>query len=516
MVSSSSNPYVLGTQHKDFKEKSSSLDPATAVVKPHGVGPSPDAVALLKAEARKRNSGEPEFLQAVDEVLEDLAPVFKKRPDLVPIMMQLLEPERVIIFRVPWLDDAGNVQVNRGYRVQLSSALGPYKGGLRFHPDVNLSVLKFLAFEQVLKNALTGLPLGAGKGGSDFEPKGKSLAETQRFCQSFMTELFKHIGSHTDVPAGDIGVGEIEIGYLFGQYKRLKGGLYEGALTGKPLSLNGSYFRPEATGFGVVYFARQAIEKTLLSDIQRGAGGGAGEGGGRCAVSGSGNVALHCGLKLVEFGASVLTFSDSSGFVVEPKGFTAKQISALRTLKASNKQARVSAYLKLSAASATARFFQGERPWAYGPFNLAFPCATQNELDESDAHALVIGGCRGVFEGANMPCTAEAVEELEAEGVLYGPGKACNAGGVAVSCLEMVQNASLLRWKPEQVNQELRTIMEGIHYRASRAAEEWGHIKGGSESGLVEHAGAPLTLKAGANIAGFLTVAEAMQCLGAV
>ncbi|CAM9319193.1 unnamed protein product [Chrysoparadoxa australica] len=387
------------------------------------------------------------------EILEDLQPVLKERPELVRVFEQLMEPERVIMFRVPWLDDKGDIQVCRGFRVQFNSALGkakpPHLGGLRFHPTVNLSILKFLGFEQIFKNALTGLTMGGGKGGSDFDPKGASDAEIQRFCQSFMTELSRHIGATTDVPAGDIGVGGREIGYLYGQYKRLRNN-YEGVLTGKHIPLGGSLMRTQATGYGTVYFANHAVRDAI--------GDGQGIGAANystCVVSGSGNVALHAAEKLLQLGAKPITLSDSSGYVVQESGFSQEQINAIKALKASGK-ARIHEYLSLpEAQGAGAQFVAKEKPWGI-KCDLAFPCATQNELDGKHAEVLVANGCKGVFEGANMPCSPAAINAFLAAGLLYGPGKASNAGGVAVSGLEMAQNAAMRRWTATEVDDMLQ------------------------------------------------------------
>jgi len=445
-------------------------------------------VAELKALLRQRDPHENEFLQAADEVVESLQAVFEKEPQYVEVMKRLIEPERVIQFRVPWLDDAGNVQVNRGFRVEYNSAIGPYKGGLRFHPTVNLSVLKFLGFEQVFKNSLTTLAMGGGKGGSDFDPKGKSDPEVMRFCQSFMTELHRHIGATTDVPAGDINVGGREIGFMFGQYKRLTR-KFEGVLTGKGMDYGGSYIRPEATGYGCVYYAIEAIKALKGRDFR----------GLRCTVSGAGNVAQFTCEKLLDLGAVPLTFSDSGGFVYEPNGFTREQLAYVMELK-NVQRGRLTEYMKSSVASPQAQYVAGARPWTI-PCDVAFPSATQNEIEKDDAEALVRGGCMGVFEGANMPSTSEAIDVYHANDVVYGPGKAANAGGVACSGLEMSQNFSFLRWPREKVDQELNNIMRAVYQQCAEAAEEYGM---------------PGNLQAGANIAGFKKVANAMIAQGCV
>eukprot|EP00803_Ostreobium_quekettii_P003495 evm.model.scf_1203.3 EVM.evm.TU.scf_1203.3 scf_1203:22197-26113(+) len=409
--------------------------------------------------------------------------VFEKRPELVTVMERLCEPERQLIFRVPWLDDEGNVHVNRGYRVQFNSALGPYKGGLRFHPSVTLSVIKFLGFEQIFKNSLTTLPLGGGKGGSDFDPKGKSDNEIMRFCQSFMTELFRHIGANTDVPAGDIGVGGREVGYMFGQYKRLANN-FSGILTGKGFNWGGSNIRPEATGYGVVYFAREILQDA--GDSLEGK---------RVAVSGSGNVAQFTVEKLLDLGAVPVSMSDSSGCVIEEDGFTREGLAAVMEIK-NVRRSRIKAYLE---ASSTAKFVEGERPWKHVTVDIAMPAATQNELDLEDAKALVACGCKLVVEAANMPSTPEAIHYLHENDVQFGPAKAANAGGVAVSGLEMSQNSLRLQWSREEVDERLRGIMKNIFASSKAAMDEYGtHLQGG------------------ANIAGFLKVADSMLAQGAV
>ncbi len=433
----------------------------------------------------RRDPGQREFHQAVREVLGTLAPVVEAHPEYQKerILERLVEPERVVMFRVPWVDDSGEFQVNRGFRVQFNSALGPYKGGLRLHPTVNLSILKFLAFEQTFKNSLTTLAMGGGKGGADFDPKGKSDAEVMRFCQSFMSELSRHIGKDTDVPAGDIGVGRREIGYLFGQYKRLANE-FSGILTGKALGWGGSLIRPEATGYGAVYFAQEML-------------GAAGDSlkGKRCVVSGSGNVAQFTAQKLLQLGAVPLTFSDSGGFVYDPDGVDEEKLGFVMELK-NVRRGRIKEYANRFACE----YHEGKRPWSV-PCDAAFPSATQNEIEAADAKALVDNGCRVVAEGANMPSTPEAVEVFRGSGVLFGPGKAANAGGVATSGLEMSQNAMRLSWPAEEVDSRLRDIMRRIFSATAQAAEEYG---------------APGDYVAGANIAGFVKVADAMLDQGLV
>lgn len=433
-----------------------------------------------------KNSTEPEFLQAVQEVLESLEPVVDKMPELetYAVLERMVEPERVIMFRVPWTDDAGKVHVNRGFRVQFNSAIGPYKGGIRFHPSVNLSILKFLGFEQVFKNSLTTLPMGGGKGGSDFDPHGKSDAEVMRFCQSFMTELNRHIGADTDVPAGDIGVGGREVGYMFGQYKRIRNE-FTGVLTGKALTFGGSLIRPEATGYGVVYFAQNMLavkNKTLDGMV--------------CAVSGSGNVAQFCVEKLLQLGAKPVTMSDSSGFIYDPDGITEEKLEFVKELK-NVKRGRIKEYAeKYPSATYTA----GARPWSV-KCDCAFPCATQNELNEEEAKALIANGVMLVAEGANMPSTPEAIAAFQKASVMFAPGKASNAGGVATSGLEMSQNSIRLSWRREEVDEKLKSIMKNIHDNAYAAAKEFG-VEG--------------NYVVGANIAGFLKVAKAMMAQGVV
>lgn len=425
------------------------------------------------------------FHQAVEEVFGSLTPFLAKNPKYTRegLLERIVEPERVIMFRVSWVDDRGQVQVNRGYRIQMNSAIGPYKGGLRFHPTVDLGVLKFLAFEQVFKNALTTLPMGGSKGGSDFDPKGKSDAEVMRFCQAFMTELARHIGANLDIPAGDIGVGAREIGYLFGQYKRIRNE-FTSVLTGKGLSYGGSLIRPEATGYGTVYFAQNML-KTKGQSFE----------GKRVLVSGSGNVAQFAAQKALQLGAKVLTMSDSSGFVqFADNGMTDEQLQALMILK-NERRERLSVYAKEQGL----QYVDGQRPWAV-KCDIALPCATQNELDEKDAKTLLANGCICVTEGANMPSTLGAVEAFVAAKILYAPGKASNAGGVATSGLEMSQNAIRLSWSSEEVDQRLYGIMENIHENC---------VENGTENGFTNYVN-------GANIAGFKKVAEAMLAQGIV
>lgn len=437
----------------------------------------------LMRMCRRQSEFEPEFFQAVQEVCEDLIPVFDRDKFYMPLFRYIMEPERVVKFKVPWVDDRGNTRVNIGYRVQFNSALGPYKGGLRFHPSVNESVIKFLGFEQIFKNSLTTLNLGGAKGGSDFDPKGKSEAEVHRFCQSFMTELHHYVGPRQDVPAGDIGVGAREIGYMYGQYKRMTQ-RFEGVLTGKGDGWGGSEIRPEATGYGCVFYAAEALADLEGQNLE----------GKRCVISGSGNVAQYTAEKLLQLGAVPLTFSDSSGFIHEPEGFSAEQVDTVMTIK-NSLRGRVADYV---AHSRTASFHEGERPWAV-PCDLAFPSATQNEIDGSDAASLAAGGCRGVFEGANMPCTPQAVEHFRKAGIIFGPGKAANAGGVAVSGLEMAQNSQMLSWDRNTVEDKLQGIMRSIYTTSSAAAKEYGRER---------------DLKFGANAAGFKKVANALRSHG--
>lgn len=431
----------------------------------------------------KRNPGQPEFLQAVTEVIESVWPFIAKHPRYAEhgLLDRLVEPERVVMFRVAWVNDKGEVEVNRGYRIQHNMAIGPYKGGLRFHPSVNLSVLKFLAFEQTFKNALTTLPMGGGKGGSDFDPKGKSPAEVMRFCQAFVTELYRHIGEHTDVPAGDIGVGAREVGFMAGMYKKITN-RSDCVFTGKGLSFGGSLIRPEATGYGVVYFAQEML-KTRSRSIE----------GMRVSVSGSGNVAQFAIDKAMALGAKVVTVSDSSGTVIDEDGFTPEKFLVLLEVK--NQQfGRVSDY----AERVGAKFEAGKRPW-HVPVDVALPCATQNELEIGDAILLIKNGVECITEGANMPCTAQAIQSFEKSGVLYAPGKASNAGGVATSGLEMSQNAMRLTWPCEEVDARLHEIMKNIHAMCV--------LHGTHQDGSVSYIN-------GANIGGFVKVADAMLAQG--
>ena len=431
---------------------------------------------------QQRNPEQKEFLQAVAEVLESLEPVVEARPEIQAngIIERLVEPERVIMFRVPWVDDSGKVQVNRGYRVQFNSAIGPYKGGLRLHPSVNLSILKFLGFEQIFKNSLTTLPIGGGKGGSDFDPKGKSEGEIMRFCQSFMTELQRHIGPDTDVPAGDIGVGGREIGYMFGQYKRLNNE-FTGVLTGKAIGSGGSLARTEATGYGLCYFTDEMLKAAGKSFE-----------GKKVVISGSGNVAIYATQKATQLGAKVIALSDSNGYIYDPNGIDYKVIQEIKEVK----RARIKTYLDY-VPSAT--YTEGCRGIWTIPCDIALPCATQNELDGESAKALIKNGCFAVAEGANMPSTPEAVAAFQDAGVLFGPAKAANAGGVATSALEMCQNSARLSWSFEEVDSKLKGIMQTIYKEASEAAKRYG-----MEGNLV----------AGANIAGFEKVANAMLWQG--
>ncbi|MBN1334962.1 MAG: NADP-specific glutamate dehydrogenase [Deltaproteobacteria bacterium] len=441
--------------------------------------------AILDLVIRK-NPAEKEFHQAVKEVLDTLGPVLDRRPDYrrYKVLERFVEPERVLMFRVPWIDDRGEVQVNRGFRIEFNSAIGPYKGGLRFHPTVNLGILKFLAFEQILKNSLTTLPMGGGKGGSDFDPKGKSDEEVMRFCQSFMTELARHIGPDTDVPAGDIGVGGREIGYLFGQYKRLRNE-FTGVLTGKGLKWGGSLIRPEATGYGTTYFAEEML-KTRGDSLQ----------GKTVAVSGSGNVAQYAVQKITMLGGKVVTLSDSNGTVHDPDGIDPEKLAWVMHLK-NVKRGRISEY---ADQYPRARYEAGARPWQV-PCQVAFPCATQNEISAEDAATLVKNGCFVVSEGANMPTEPAGVDLFLEHRILYGPGKAANAGGVATSGLEMSQNSMRLSWSREEVDQKLHGIMIAIHKNAYETSKEYGQ---------------PGNYVLGANIAGFVKVADAMLDQGLV
>ena len=432
----------------------------------------------------KRNANEPEFLQAVREVLESIQPVVEKHPEYekAGLIERLVEPERIITFRVPWVDDQGKVQVNRGYRVQFNSAIGPYKGGLRFHPSVNQGILKFLGFEQTFKNSLTTLPMGGGKGGSDFDPHGKSDMEVMRFCQGFMTELYRHIGQFVDCPAGDIGVGGREVGYMFGQYKRLTNSFQGGMLPGKGLTFGGSLARTQATGYGLLYFTNAMLKKN-----------GYDMAGKTVAISGAGNVAIYACEKAQEMGAKVVTMSDSTGWVYDAEGI---DLAAIKEIKEVNR-ARLTEYKKYRPAS---EYHEGRGVWSV-KCDIALPCATQNELLEEDAKQLVANGCIAVAEGANMPTTIEATKILQEGGVLFAPGKAANAGGVATSALEMTQNSERLSWTFEEVDQKLKGIMENIFKSADEAAEKYGH---------------PKNYVMGANIAGFIKVADAMLAQGVI
>ena len=432
----------------------------------------------------KRNPNEPEFHQAVKEVLSCLGPVIEKHPEYVNmgVLERLVEPERMIMFRVPWMDDKGNLNINRGFRVQFNSAIGPYKGGLRFHPSVNLSIIKFLGFEQILKNSLTGLPIGGAKGGSDFDPKGKSDFEVMRFCQSFMTELSKYIGADIDVPAGDIGVGGREIGYMFGMFKKLRNS-YEGVLTGKGLEFGGSLVRTEATGYGLVYFMDELIKASGKSFK-----------GAKVVISGSGNVAIYAHQKATELGGTVIAMSDSNGYIFDPDGI---DLNNVKTVKEKERK-RIK---ECSLNSKSAKYYEGcSNIWDI-KCDIALPCATQNEIDENAAKKLVKNGCFAVGEGANMPCSIEAADLFLKNGVLFGPAKAANAGGVATSALEMSQNSMRYSWSFEEVDLRLKNIMINIYNKASQAATEYG---------------TPGNMVVGANIAGFVKVAEAMVAQGIV
>lgn len=436
-------------------------------------------------EVLGRNPGETEFHQAVQEVLSSLGPVVAKHPQYADaaVIRRLCEPERQIIFRVPWVDDAGQVQVNRGFRVEFNSALGPYKGGLRFHPSVYLGIVKFLGFEQIFKNALTGLPIGGGKGGSDFDPKGRSDGEVMRFCQAFMTELYRHIGEYTDVPAGDIGVGGREIGYLFGQYKRITNRYESGVLTGKGLNWGGSQVRTEATGYGTAFFVDEIL-KTKNDSFD----------GKRVVVSGSGNVAIYAIEKVHQLGGTVVACSDSSGYVVDPKGIDLDLLKEIKTVR----RGRIEDYAEARGADVT--FVAGRSVWEV-PCDIALPCATQNELNGKDAATLIGNGCAIVAEGANMPVTPDAIKLFAEAGVIFAPGKAANAGGVATSALEMQQNASRDSWTFDHTEARLADIMRGIHDRCLETADEYG---------------VPGNYIAGANITGFTHVADAILALGVI
>ena len=435
---------------------------------------------------KERNSNEPEFLQAVHEVAETVIPFIENNPKYQgkKLLERMVEPERTVIFRVPWVDDSGETQVNRGYRVEFNSAIGPYKGGLRFHPSVNLSILKFLGFEQVFKNSLTTLPMGGGKGGSDFNPKGKSDIEVMRFTQSFMSELFRHIGANTDVPAGDIGVGGREIGFMFGQYKKLRNE-FVGVLTGKGMSYGGSLIRPEATGYGAVYFSNTMLE-TIAKSLKKKI----------VVISGSGNVAQYACEKATELGAKVVTMSDSSGYIYDAEGIDADKLAFVMELK-NVKRGRISEYAKKYPS---AKFFKGKRPWSVD-CDVAYPCATQNELNEEEAKELVKNNVLCVTEGANMPCTPEAINVFHKAKVLFAPGKASNAGGVATSGLEMSQNSMRFNWTREEVDEKLQHIMSEIHASCVKY--------GTSSKGFTDYV-------KGANVAGFVKVADAMLDQGVV
>jgi glutamate dehydrogenase (NADP+) len=436
-------------------------------------------------EVGRRNAGEAEFHQSVYEVLTSLAPVVEKHPEYVDseVIRRLCEPERQIIFRVPWVDDRGTVQINRGFRVEFNSALGPFKGGLRFHPTVYLGIVKFLGFEQIFKNSLTGMPIGGGKGGADFDPKGRSDAEVMRFCQSFMTELYRHIGEYTDVPAGDIGVGTREIGYLFGQYKRITNRYESGVLTGKGMTWGGSQVRPEATGYGTVFFTNEILR--AANDSFEGK---------RAVISGSGNVAIYAIEKIQELGGTVVACSDSSGYVVDEKGIDLDILKEIKEVR----RGRIADYVDMRGGAT--HFVEDDNVWKV-PCEIAIPCATQNEINGEEARALIANGCRIVAEGANMPCSPGAVKQFTDAGVTFAPGKAANAGGVATSALEMQQNASRDSWTFADTEMRLEQIMRRIHNRCLTTAEEYGQ---------------PGNYAAGANIAGFIRVADAMLALGLV
>ena len=445
-----------------------------------------NAIKAFMDRVAERNPNEPEFLQAVEEVAETIVPFMEAHPKYkdARILERIVEPERVLMFRVPWTDDAGQVHVNRGFRVEFNSAIGPYKGGLRFHPTVNLSILKFLGFEQIFKNSLTTLPMGGGKGGSDFDPKGKSDNEVMRFCQSFMTELARHIGANTDVPAGDIGVGGREIGYMFGQYKRIRNE-FTGVLTGKGLNWGGSLIRPEATGYGCVYFAEEMLNHK--GDSMKGK---------TVAISGSGNVAQFAAEKCLQLGAKVVTMSDSKGTIYDPEGIDADKLAYIKDLK-NVQRGRIKEY---AAAFNSASFLEGQRPWGV-EVDVALPCATQNELNGEEAATLLAHGCICVAEGANMPSTPEAIEAFGEAGILFAPGKASNAGGVATSGLEMSQNSLRYNWTREEVDAKLHRIMKDIHEQCVSY--------GTNDDGSVDYV-------RGANVAGFVKVADAMLDQGVV
>ena len=442
-------------------------------------------VNYVLEQVEKRNNGEKEFNDAVKEVLTSIAPVFDVHPEYVEagILERIVEPERQIFFRVPWVDDKGKVQVNRGYRVQFNSAIGPYKGGLRLHPTVNASIIKFLGFEQIFKNSLTGLPIGGGKGGSDFDPKGKSNGEVMRFCQSFMAELYKHIGPDTDVPAGDIGVGAREIGYLYGYYKKLRNASHMGVLTGKGLNYGGSLTRTEATGYGLVYFTEEMMNANNMSFA-----------GKRVVISGSGNVAIYATEKATELGAKVVALSDSNGYIYDENGINLNAVKEIKEVK----RGRIKEYLDYVP---TAEYHEGCRGIWNIKCDIALPCATQGELDLESAKVLIANGTKVVSEGANMPTSLDAIAELQGSGVLFGPAKAANAGGVACSALEMSQNSMRLSWTFEEVDAKLKDIMTNIYKNSAEAAKEYG-----CEGNIL----------AGANIAGFIKVADAMMAQGIV
>ena len=445
-----------------------------------------ETVAEFMDRVVTRSPGEPEFHQAAHEVIESIWPVLDRHPEFreANILDRIVEPERVIMFRVPWVDDEGHIRVNRGFRVEMNSAIGPYKGGLRFHPSVNLGVLKFLAFEQVFKNALTTLPMGGGKGGSDFDPKGRSESEVMRFCQSFMSELFRHIGARTDIPAGDIGVGAREIGYLFGQYKKLANE-FSGILTGKSLEWGGSLIRSESTGYGTIYFAEEMLKTRDDSILEK-----------ICLISGSGNVAQHAVENILRLGGQAVTLSDSSGFIYDAAGIDHEKLAWVKDLK-NVRRGRIAEY----ADHFDAEYYPDQRPWAVEGAECAFPCATQNELSGEDAKQILANGVYVIAEGANMPCEPEAVEQFVDQKILFGPGKAANAGGVATSGLEMAQNAVFSNWTRDEVDQRLLMIMVSIHRSCKEAAE---------------HYGTPGNYVNGANIAGFIKVADAMLDQGVV
>ncbi|WDE98745.1 NADP-specific glutamate dehydrogenase [Lentisphaera profundi] len=446
---------------------------------------APQELENFMSGLRKRNPGELEFHQAVEEVAMSLMPFIIDNPKYMQaqLLERLTEPDRVIIFRVCWQDDQGNIRTNRGYRVQFSNCIGPYKGGLRFHPSVSLSILKFLGFEQIFKNSLTTLPLGGGKGGANFNPKGKSDGEVMRFCQSFMTELSRHIGADIDIPAGDIGVGAREIGFLYGQFKRLNN-RHTGAITGKGFNYGGSRMRPEATGYGCVYMMREVLSHAG-DDLDRKT----------CLVSGSGNVAQFCAEKLIQLGAKVLTMSDSSGTIYDPEGINEDKLAWIKDLK-NIRRGRIAEYAKQYPL---AQFLEGKRPWSI-PADLAFPCATQNEIEAPDAKALIANSCHAICEGANMPSTKEAIDLLQAAKIIFVPGKAANAGGVAVSGLEMTQNSMRIHWSAEEVDQRLLGIMQNIHQKC---------VQYGTEDDYIDYV-------KGANIAAFSKIADTMLAYGVV